>query len=333
METSHLFLFAGISLLSLNSGGAEVPPPPAVETTPVPITHTGRRVSCLQEMNAVRNDVGLPLFSEADPTDKLPILDPLTGEGREVEDAATDSTEGGGGTGGGVQGDTSDIKEQKTFLRSVCNALLEDIQANGTYMYAPQEREKEDCAAAVEYWKGAIEDFPTLPPGYLDSPDTYDDHRKISLVGLLNTRHNPTVDCALVTCHPGAKDEEEEEKPAEDEEGAEDEGEEDEDEVEEPEEEAGAEAGAEGAGKEQEGDHQQKEDEKVNGEEGRGDGDPASVSQVNASMAAHASDQVGEKTQVTSRLRRRLAAAETPVYGLVCLSRPQTLLGTQPPFT
>ncbi|KAL8443178.1 hypothetical protein Emag_006061 [Eimeria magna] len=158
---------------------------------------------------------------------------------------------------------------------------------------------------AVEYWRDAIKSFPALPPAYSESEGAYDEHRKISLVGLFNTRHNPTVDCALVTCHPGAKDEEE-----------------------------GQESGdGEEAEDKQEDDQKEEEEEKDVADEDEGGNDFVSAPQANPLMAAHPSDQVRGKTPVTSGLARRLTADDAPTHGLVCLSRPQTLHGTQPPFT
>ncbi|KAL8433462.1 hypothetical protein ACSSS7_003873 [Eimeria intestinalis] len=353
MKAAQFLVFAGVSLLSLNGGGAQ-----ELQTTqpkPAPVTHTARRVNCRKEMNVTRREVGLPDFTEPQEVDKLPIV------GQENESKSGSRNEGSAlsvRTRGSTD-DPSDAEKQQAFLKSACNALLrtfvknenspsKDKQAMGTYMYAPQGAEQEDCAAAVEYWKGAIDCFPGLPPACPESQGIYDDHRKISLVGLFNTRHNPTVDCALVTCQPGATfDQEEEEVDDEEEEGGKDD-DDDEDleeegtvgEVEGPGGGGGGDLGGGvggggglggglGVGRVAGNDGQDHED----GDD-RGDSFNEVASPVNLSKAERTTDQLKEKAPAFSRPQgRRLTVEEAPTYGLVCLSRPQTLLGTQPPFT
>ncbi|KAL8270816.1 hypothetical protein Esti_005290 [Eimeria stiedai] len=287
MKAFQLLLFAGVSLPSLKNGRAEEAKP--AEPVPSPVTHTGRRVNCRQEMNALRAEVGLPDFSEPDEVDKLPVVEPSSGSQPELRDETIGSSGRGGDGPEGPHADTYGTKAPEAFVISVCDALMEEksslkeSQVKGTYMYAPQKSAKEDCAAAVEYWKGAIKSFSTLPPAYSESQGAYDDYKRISLVGLFNTRHNPTVDCAFITCHPDA---------------------------------TGEEAG----------------DEDVD-VEGRTEDATVSASPLSPSVAAHTSDQVGEKMSLAPGPGRRLSADDAPTYGLVCISKPQTLLGTQLPFT
>ncbi|KAL8453397.1 hypothetical protein Emed_000896 [Eimeria media] len=101
--------------------------------------------------------------------------------------------------------------EEKEFLDKVCKIILKEDSASvqeddlkGTYMYAAQDSGEQQCAAAVEKWRGAIKDFPSTPPTYTANEPFYKEHKNVSVVGLYNPQSNPKVDCAIITCQSKA---------------------------------------------------------------------------------------------------------------------------------
>ncbi|KAL8454310.1 hypothetical protein Emag_001508 [Eimeria magna] len=78
-------------------------------------------------------------------------------------------------------------------------------QPKGTYMYAPQTSESKDCAGAAEYWRAAVSNFPSLPPAYSADELLYTDVKNVSFVGLFNSREEPALDCAVITCRAKAQ--------------------------------------------------------------------------------------------------------------------------------
>ncbi|KAL8453386.1 hypothetical protein Emed_000885 [Eimeria media] len=182
MRTFEVVVLVGTSLLSFDgrSFGQEA------------ANHTASRVNCLNALNAARGSVGLTAF-EAAPAggNRLPVLD----------EVAT-NPENGGTKSGQIT-----AASQAAFLKSFCDAKLQDKfelakfnSEDGTYMYASQTSATESCAAAVNYWKGAVQHFPSLPPSASEGGDLYLNNRNIAFVGLFNTGKNPTVDCAIITC-------------------------------------------------------------------------------------------------------------------------------------
>ncbi|KAL8453394.1 hypothetical protein Emed_000893 [Eimeria media] len=195
MGTLRLLVSAGAWLLPLTAGSSLVD-----DSAYEPVHHEPRRVDCRNAMNLIRAEVGLPPFTEpGDDWHKLPIVDQAAGTApmrlsEDLEDTETDSEEGG-------EHDSED-----GFLDAFCKAVLKEVppqrqnQPKGTYMYAPQTSESEDCAGAAEYWRAAVSNFPSLPPAYTTDEALYKDVQNVSFVGLFNPRENPALDCAVITC-------------------------------------------------------------------------------------------------------------------------------------
>ncbi|CDJ63163.1 SAG family member [Eimeria necatrix] len=73
----------------------------------------------------------------------------------------------------------------------------------GTFAYYAG---KNDCKAAVQYWKDGLSLFnDQLPPTYkaLNDPAVYTD-KAVSFVALYNPKANPVASCAFVTCTKGS---------------------------------------------------------------------------------------------------------------------------------
>ncbi|KAL8453395.1 hypothetical protein Emed_000894 [Eimeria media] len=202
MKLFRLLIVVGALLVSADSGEeTDLNPDGAGEpSVGSEVNHKGTRVDCLEALNEARNKAGLPNFSDPQiDGDRLPIVN-----------STYEETPGGGSverdviSGGELE--TAEQKE-KEFLNSFCTVLVKqekagvyEKQAKGTYMYVSQDSPDESCAAAVEYWKGAEDKFPSPPPAYTTEEPIYRDDRNVSFVGLFNPKPNPTVDCAIISC-------------------------------------------------------------------------------------------------------------------------------------
>lgn len=70
-----------------------------------------------------------------------------------------------------------------------------------TFFYAPQTGDKEDCTAAITYWRGGITVVNgSLPPAYTEGESVYKDARLLGLVGMFNPKRDPVVRCQYVVC-------------------------------------------------------------------------------------------------------------------------------------
>ncbi|KAL8449689.1 hypothetical protein Emed_002944 [Eimeria media] len=140
---------------------------------------SGSRVSCLDELNHYRVAAGFSSFTESDI---------LTSQAKDEAPSAKEAT----------------AKLDSKFLEYACNSLqsksaaLSTVQA--TFAVHSQSGTNADCSAAVEYWKGAIADFDSLPPEYQESTTPYNSSKNVSFVALFNPKANAAVDCAYVTC-------------------------------------------------------------------------------------------------------------------------------------
>ncbi|KAL8449692.1 hypothetical protein Emed_002947 [Eimeria media] len=82
----------------------------------------------------------------------------------------------------------------------------EPAETDATYAVHSQTGTTASCSAAVEYWKGAIENFESLPPEHDNKTDLYNDRRNVSFVALFNPQADAKVDCVYVTCPKKTED-------------------------------------------------------------------------------------------------------------------------------
>ncbi|KAL8449687.1 hypothetical protein Emed_002942 [Eimeria media] len=140
---------------------------------------SGSRVSCLDELNHYRVAAGFSSFTESD------IL--TSQEKNEVPSTKETNS-----------------KLDSNFLNYACNSLQSKSAAlstdRATFAVHSQSGTNADCSAAVEYWKGAIANFDSLPPEYQESTTPYNSSKNVSFVALFNPKNNAAVDCAYVTC-------------------------------------------------------------------------------------------------------------------------------------
>ncbi|CDJ34617.1 SAG family member [Eimeria mitis] len=139
---------------------------------------------CLDEINAAREKAGLTHFKVAsDGEHQLPKA--------EVEEADPPHT---------------------SPWDPVCKALIEEEAEkpqesresngfnSGTYAFMALESETPDCAAAVNHWKDAANNFTTIPPPKKNELNLYDKQQNVSFIALYNPSNNAAADCRVVTC-------------------------------------------------------------------------------------------------------------------------------------
>ncbi|KAL8454309.1 hypothetical protein Emag_001507 [Eimeria magna] len=207
----RLVVSAVASLLCMKACGA-TPDPNGSR----PTQHSAGRIDCLEEMNGPRTAVGFPKFE--DPTEKDKKLPVVEKKLQSVESVlGRQSSRLQKTRRAEASQDEITETEQSAFLISACQVirgktnegLLAQVnEFKGIYMYASQDSDSGDCAAAVLFWKGAVEHFSELPPAYLEDITPYTNPQIISFVGLYNPGQSATVDCAVITCQPGAEVEE-----------------------------------------------------------------------------------------------------------------------------
>nr|WKF54346.1 suface antigen 19 [Eimeria intestinalis] len=204
MRVLEFIVLAGVSVLCLTVGGTEAAESPLFE-------YSAMRVNCRSAMNAARSKAGLAKFGEPGVEDKLNIT--------KIVDYVPSPA---GAVPSSKVPDNAEARSHQTkdsFLESVCMAVMsgngappqQGKQATGTYMYAPQGSPTDMCEEAVEFWSGAVNKFPTLPPAYTPNEDLYKNERNVSFVGLYNPNASATVDCAIITCERKGDDDENEE--------------------------------------------------------------------------------------------------------------------------
>ncbi|KAL8452792.1 hypothetical protein Emag_002165 [Eimeria magna] len=137
-------------------------------------TPTGTRVDCLSSINPYREAAGLTGFKQED---ILPL----------PKNEAT------------LSGDEEATVSSK-FLASTARENSAPAEGEATYAVHTQTGTAASCPAAVEYWKGAVKNFDSLPPEYDSKEDIYNDRRNVSFVALFNPKPDATVDCVYVTC-------------------------------------------------------------------------------------------------------------------------------------
>ncbi|KAL8442677.1 hypothetical protein Emag_006281 [Eimeria magna] len=201
------------------------------------------RVDCLNAINAAREEVDLPGFKKGETQgSKLPVDDPVTGDTPEEGRLAAIARSAPPENESEQVGRDDEQTKKKKFLEAVCKVILkarrlplllncagsmkegteespQESELKGTYMYASQDSSDEICAAAVENWRGAVTNFPSVPPTYTAQELFYQKHENVSVVGLFNPKPNATVDCAIITCQREASKESEVEEAEEEEPG------------------------------------------------------------------------------------------------------------------
>ncbi|KAL8449684.1 hypothetical protein Emed_002939 [Eimeria media] len=173
MGSLKFICLAGVSLASLvgadEANGADSSS----------ITATGSRVKCLDELNHYRLAADFSAFTESK------ILAPKP-------------------KSGAPSGEETEADLDQDFLKYACDSLQSASSALSTDQAAfavhSQSGANADCSAAVEYWKGAIVNFDSLPPEYQENTTPYTNPQNVSFVALFNPQANAAVDCAYVTC-------------------------------------------------------------------------------------------------------------------------------------
>ncbi|KAL8449685.1 hypothetical protein Emed_002940 [Eimeria media] len=170
MGSLKLICLAGVSLACLEG---------ARGTDSSSITATGSRVKCLDELNHYRLAAGFSAFIESQ------ILPP------KAENTVPSEKE-------------NKAELDQKFLDYACGSLQSassaSITEEATFAVHSQSGTDADCSAAVEYWKGAIVNFDSLPPEYQQNAAPYTNPQNVSFVALFNPQANAAVDCAYVTC-------------------------------------------------------------------------------------------------------------------------------------
>ncbi|CDJ63156.1 SAG family member [Eimeria necatrix] len=142
-------------------------------------------LECLEAMNGLRTAAGLAEFKAAsDPAQVLPKYE-KTGQ-RSVQ----------------INAETlwGEICPKITATDST--RVTQASNLTGTFAYYPVADDKNDCNAAVEYWKGGFSLFDNeIPPKYegTNQPTVYSD-RAVSFVALYNPKPEPVVSCVLLQC-------------------------------------------------------------------------------------------------------------------------------------
>ncbi|KAL8452791.1 hypothetical protein Emag_002164 [Eimeria magna] len=167
-----------------DSGGQLKPSPPAKEEEEEAPIGSGSNVmekTLHSDINPLREAAGLTAFQ------KQRIL-PLTEDSREV-------------SGG------DEVSKESEFFKSVCQRTQltprdnnAPAETDATYALHTQTGNTASCSAAVNYWKGAIASFESLPPKYDSEAEVYSDRRNVSFVALFNPQPNAKIDCAYITC-------------------------------------------------------------------------------------------------------------------------------------
>lgn len=89
-------------------------------------------------------------------------------------------------------------------LETLCERVQEGTggyHQTGTYFYAHQTGEEQDCAAAVAYWRGGLAAVKNqLPPEYTNKAEIYKNEQFLGLVGLFNPKENATLECQYIKC-------------------------------------------------------------------------------------------------------------------------------------
>ncbi|CDJ60815.1 SAG family member [Eimeria maxima] len=131
-------------------------------------------LSCLEQMNKVREAAGLPKFVEN--TQLLPSEAPKTPDDFWEKLCAK------------VRGDPA--------TEAVGSA------PQGTYAFYPTSEDAGNCTAAVEFWEGGFSLFnDKLPEKYIaSSPNTYSNQRAVSFVALFNPKPDASVHCTFAKC-------------------------------------------------------------------------------------------------------------------------------------
>ncbi|CDJ33736.1 SAG family member [Eimeria mitis] len=70
----------------------------------------------------------------------------------------------------------------------------------GTYAFMALSTDQVDCAAAVDHWQDALNNFTSLPPSKADGKDLYDKPENVSFVAMYNPSGSAAADCRVVTC-------------------------------------------------------------------------------------------------------------------------------------
>ncbi|KAL8449686.1 hypothetical protein Emed_002941 [Eimeria media] len=174
MNSLKLICLAGLSLAcSVGADGVD-------QDDSSSIIATGSRVKCLDALNHYRLAAGFSAFTESDTLSKQ-------------------KTEGSP-----VSREDSNEALDPSFLNYACESLQSESAApftdKATFAVHSQSGADADCSAAVEYWKGAIANFDSLPPEYQQDTTPYNSSKNVSFVALFNPKANAAVDCAYVTC-------------------------------------------------------------------------------------------------------------------------------------
>ncbi|CDJ33878.1 SAG family member [Eimeria mitis] len=143
----------------------------------------GKTPVCLAEINNAREAAGLAHFKEA--TDEMW---PTSGLQRS--------------------------QQQANPWDPVCKALIakdseeEETPKNAgtsefksaTYAFMALTTDQADCAAAVDHWKDAVNNFSSLPPSKAEDKELYDKPENVSFVAMYNPSESAIADCRVVTC-------------------------------------------------------------------------------------------------------------------------------------
>ncbi|KAL8452784.1 hypothetical protein Emag_002157 [Eimeria magna] len=172
MGSLKLICLAGVSLAYLKGGhGMEA----------VSEDFSGSRAKCFNELNHYRLAAGFSAFTGSN---ILPLQNQDSGLSGEGSKAGPD--------------------EESKFFKYACNSLQSENSApfikDATFAVHSQSGADADCSAAVEFWKGAIANFDSLPPEYQEQAASYADLKNVSFVALFNPKPNAAIDCAYVTC-------------------------------------------------------------------------------------------------------------------------------------
>ncbi|CDJ64348.1 SAG family member [Eimeria necatrix] len=138
---------------------------------------------CLDEVNAAREAVGFPGFTQATQEGVLP-----TPEG-ELTD-----------------GNWKKMCEYliPTQAQTYGSEASAEPFKDGTYAFKPLTSDKPDCKSIVDSWKAAFENFTGLPPSQNQAAGLYDNQDNVSFVALYNPQSNATADCRVATCTKSA---------------------------------------------------------------------------------------------------------------------------------
>ncbi|CDJ33880.1 SAG family member [Eimeria mitis] len=187
MAALKIFSLASASALLMANAVHQTPKQTPLTARGVSSTYTvnlGETAVCLAEINDAREAAGLAHFVAAS-----------NGEFAWPATSREDS------------GETSDAWDP------VCSALIAKDSGDeaktgtgtsefksGTYAFMALSTDQVDCAAAVDHWQDALNNFTSLPPSKAEGDSLYDKPENVSFVAMYNPSGSAAADCRVVTC-------------------------------------------------------------------------------------------------------------------------------------